>query len=197
MSLELWEWRRRMADLYAAARDAGAGEAGWSAWRAGREELFAANPQSPLGAGAALAWFGYDPAWRVAGVVSASESVSASAWRTEEGVFSRLGSVEFTAPHGLGRAELAVWWLDAYAGGAFVPFRDSTAGRETYGGGRYLIDSAKGADLGSAGDRVVLDFNYAYHPSCAYDPRWACPLAPAENRLGFAVAAGERLSLSP
>ena len=64
----------------------------------------------------------------------------------------------------------------------------------TYGGGRYLYDTIKGADLGVDETSIVLDFNYAYHPSCAYDERWSCPLAPAENRLDFAVEAGERLA---
>ena len=76
------------------------------------------------------------------------------------------------------RARLAVYWLNEYAGGIFIPFRDATSGKETYGGGRYLWDSAKGADLGPDGDELVIDFNYAYHPSCVYDERWSCPLAP-------------------
>ena len=200
MSLELWDWRRRVADLYGAARVAGAaagvgdgGEAAWSAWRAGREALFATHDQSPLPAGAALAWFPYDAAWRVEAVVSLDGA--GEEWRTDEGRFDRIGTLSFSCPGGEGR--LALWWLDAYAGGVFVPFRDHTAGSTTYGGGRYLLDSAKGADLGSNGRRVVLDFNYAYHPSCAYDPRWPCPLAPDANRLAFAVEAGERLSVSP
>lgn len=86
-----------------------------------------------------------------------------------------------------------MYWIDAYGGGAFVPFRDATSGQETYGAGRYLIDTVKGADLGGEHGRLVLDFNYAYHPSCAYDPRWSCPLAPPVNRLEGAVRAGERL----
>ena len=89
---------------------------------------------------------------------------------------------------------LAVFWLNDYAGGIFIPFRDATSGGESYGAGRYLWDSAKGADLGSSGDELVLDFNYAYHPSCVYDPRWSCPLAPAENRLTVPIRAGERLA---
>jgi hypothetical protein len=62
------------------------------------------------------------------------------------------------------------------------------------GGGRYLLDTAKGADLGHEGIRVVIDFNYAYHPSCVHDRRWSCPLAPPENTLPVAITAGERLS---
>uniref|UniRef100_UPI000E3CEBD7 DUF1684 domain-containing protein n=1 Tax=Allorhizocola rhizosphaerae TaxID=1872709 RepID=UPI000E3CEBD7 len=62
-------------------------------------------------------------------------------------------------------------------------------------GGRYLTDTVKGTFgrgvrlLGP--DRVRLDFNYAYNPSCAYSPRWTCPLAPHENRLGAGIHAGE------
>jgi len=82
-----------------------------------------------------------------------------------------------------------------YAGGLFVPFKDATSGHETYGGGRYLLDTIKSADLGSdaATGTVVLDFNYAYHPSCTYDPRWVCPLAPPDSRLTIPIRAGERL----
>ena len=92
---------------------------------------------------------------------------------------------------GVGR--LDVWWLDSYGGGVFLPLRDGSAGGTTYGGGRYLLDTVKGADLGGGGGRLVVDLNFAYHPSCTYDPRWSCPLAPDGNRLTAPVAAGERL----
>jgi uncharacterized protein (DUF1684 family) len=88
---------------------------------------------------------------------------------------------------------LTVHWLAGYAGGVLLVFRDLTSGRETYGAGRYLLDTAKGADLGAEGGRLVLDFNFAYQPSCSYDPRWSCPLAPPENHLDVPVRAGERL----
>jgi uncharacterized protein (DUF1684 family) len=87
---------------------------------------------------------------------------------------------------------LEVSWLTAYGGGAFLCFRDATSGTESYGGGRYLLDTVKGADLGEDGGRLVLDFNFAYNPSCSYDPGWVCPLAPPANRLAVAVEAGER-----
>ena len=90
--------------------------------------------------------------------------------------------------------ELSAYWLEQYGGGLFVPFRDGTSGDTTYGGGRYLLDTAKSADLGVDGEgRVVLDFNYAYHPSCVHDPRWSCPLALPQDRLDVEVTAGERL----
>ena len=105
--------------------------------------------------------------------------------------FLRIGWVSFRV-YGQD-CRLAVYWLDEYAGGIFIPFRDATSGHQSYGGGRYLWDSAKGADLGSEGDQLVVDFNYAYHPSCVYDERWSCPLSPDENRLPVAISAGERL----
>jgi len=93
---------------------------------------------------------------------------------------------------------LTLYWIDVYGGGLFLPFRDRTAPRETYGGGRYLIDTVKGSNFPSmtregAAVRITLDFNYAYNPSCAYHYRWACPLAPPENHLSVAVRAGERV----
>ena len=72
-------------------------------------------------------------------------------------------------------------------------FADQTSGSETYGGGRYLLDTIKGSDLGGGGAELILDFNFAYNPSCCYDPRWSCPLAPPANRLAVPVKAGERL----
>jgi uncharacterized protein (DUF1684 family) len=107
--------------------------------------------------------------------------------------FRRLGAVRPTLAGE--RVSLAVFWLEGYGGGLFLPFRDALSGREAYGGGRYLLDTVKGADLGTdaGGSRLVLDFNYAYNPSCSYDPRWSCPLAPPESRLAVAVEAGERV----
>ncbi|HTS15449.1 MAG TPA: DUF1684 domain-containing protein [Candidatus Sulfotelmatobacter sp.] len=108
--------------------------------------------------------------------------------------FRRIGRVVLTGP--LAGQQLAVFWLEGYGGGLFVPFRDATAGRDTYGAGRYLVDTIKGADHGgdAATGELLLDFNMAYHPSCAYDPRWSCPLAPPENRLSVPVPVGERLA---
>jgi len=88
-------------------------------------------------------------------------------------------------------AALELFWLEAYGGGVFLPFADTTSGETTYGGGRYLLDTIKGADLGVDHGRLVLDFNFAYKPSCSYDPRWVCPLSPASNRVPLAVRAGE------
>jgi uncharacterized protein (DUF1684 family) len=73
-----------------------------------------------------------------------------------------------------------------------LPFQDRTNGQSTFGGGRYLYDTIKGADLGVRSTEMVLDFNYAYNPSCAYDERWVCPLSPPENHLTIEIQAGEQ-----
>lgn len=77
---------------------------------------------------------------------------------------------------------LALFWLDAYGGGLLVPFRDKTNGTSTYGAGRYILDGAKSADLGAAGqNELVLDFNFSYHPSCMWDPTVAVSARPANK----------------
>jgi len=195
VTLSLLDWRRRTAALYSAARSAADPEAGWRIWRDGRDELFAAHPDSPLDATAREAFDGlpflpYDPALRFEPGLEPAGPARLEVPTAADGTvpLERIGAV--TLP-GLGR--LDVWWVSLYGGGVFVPLRDGTAGNGTYGGGRYLLDTVKGADLGSDGDRLVLDLNLAYHPSCAYDPRWSCPLAPEGNRIEAPVAAGEQL----
>jgi hypothetical protein len=69
----------------------------------------------------------------------------------------------------------------------FLPFRDATSGRETYGAGRYLEVEPPGPDGG-----VEIDLNYAYNPYCAYNPEWSCPIPPGENWLTVPIRAGER-----
>jgi uncharacterized protein len=102
--------------------------------------------------------------------------------------FDRIGAVELER---IGRLDL--WWLGGYGGGLFLPLRDGSAGKSTYGGGRYLLDTVKGADLGGDDGRLVVDLNFAYHPSCTYDPRWSCPLTPEGNRIAAPVTVGELL----
>ena len=91
---------------------------------------------------------------------------------------------------------IGVWWLQQYAGGLFLPLRDGTAGETSYGGGRYVLDTAKGADLGGTASTLVIDLNFLYHPSCRYNSQWQCPLAPAANIIAAPVHAGERLGHS-
>ena len=215
VSLELADWRRRVAELYASVRELAAGDpkAAWDHWRAVREGLYREHPQSPVPAAARAAFrslhWPYDPAWRFEVDVELGEAAlvapdagGAPAFglnltlpmSTGDALsFIRLGEVHL--PLAAGERTLALYWMAGYAGGLFLPFRDTTNGTTTYGAGRYLLDGAKSADLGGdvAKGRLILDFNFAFHPSCAFDARWSCPLAPADNRLDLAVEAGERL----
>ncbi|RBY96113.1 hypothetical protein DQ237_09490 [Blastococcus sp. TF02-8] len=195
MSLSLLDWRRRVAALHAAVRASADPERGWRLWREGRDELFAGHPQSPLDEAARAGFTGlpvapYDPSLRFETAVEPADPLRLEVPTAGDGVvpLERIGVV---ALPGVGR--LDVWWVALYGGGIFLPLRDGTAGSTTYGGGRYLLDTVKGADLGGEGDRLVVDLNFAYHPSCTYDPRWSCPLAPEGNRVRVPVAAGEQL----
>lgn len=198
--LDLLDWKRRVLGLYGNARATEDPAAAWLAWRAGRDELFSTHPQSPIPphrrAGfEGVPYFDHDPEARVLAEVEPAHAEHHDIATSGEGE----GSYGFTR-FAVARFELAgvalaleLYWLDGYGGGLFVPFRDATSGRQTYGAGRYLLDTVKGADLGAAPDgRLVFDFNFAYNPSCSYDPRWVCPLAPPANRLGVEVRAGER-----
>jgi hypothetical protein len=101
-----------------------------------------------------------------------------------------VGHIDLPAPLD---ATVDVWWLEQYGGGLFLPLRDGTAGNGSYGGGRYLLDTVKGADLGAESGRLVVDLNFLYHPSCRYSPEWQCPLAQPGNTIAAPVQAGERL----
>jgi uncharacterized protein len=199
--LALADWRRRVAELYANLRsDARAPEMRAVAFRAARDRLFGEHPSSPVPETErrdfrGVAYFRHASALALrARLEPDPDAQPLDVPRSGDGerlAFSRIGWVSFEVDGA--QCRLAVFWLEEYSGGIFIPFRDATSGRETYGGGRYLWDSAKGADLGSIGDELVLDFNYAYHPSCVYDPAWSCPLAPRENWLQVPIVAGERL----
>lgn len=214
--LDLYDYRVRVAEMYreraAALRMGADDEAVWRRFCAAKDALYARHPQSPLSAEdrarfGGLPYFPYAPTLRVEATLTTesaevADALPASGPHTMR--FPRAGRLDFTLE---GQAlRLIVYWIDVYGGGLFVPFRDATSGGESYGGGRYLCDTVKGSDfvaldeqerpgagaMGYAGGRVLLDFNYAYNPSCAYDVRWVCPLAPNENQLPVAIQAGER-----
>jgi hypothetical protein len=228
--LELTDWRRQVAEMWSEWRAQSASDAGaaTTAFRTAKDRLFRDHPQSPLPEAerpsfGGLAYWPYDPAWRMTvrlepqaedsgpqgeaptGVPGVAEQIGLPAVQSgfapinlpsstaESFSFRRIGSVELKGP--LEGLRLSVFWMAGYAGGLFLPFRDATSGQDTYGAGRYLLDTIKSADHG--GDwregTLILDFNMAFHPSCAYDPIWSCPLAPPENRLAVRVEAGERL----
>jgi uncharacterized protein (DUF1684 family) len=194
-TLALLDWKRRVFALYEAVRMMPP-EEGWKLWRETRDELFRSHPQSPLPAESRAGFEGfeywpYDPEARV---LAELEDVEAPPQPIEtSGVEPMLFRPFARAWFELRgeRLSLEVHWLTGYGGGVFLPVRDATSGKESYGGGRYVLDTVKGADLGEQDGRLVLDFNFAYNPSCAYDPGWVCPLAPPANRLAVAVEAGE------
>jgi uncharacterized protein len=190
--LILLDWKRRIFALYADVRRASDPEAAWRRWCEVRSELYRTHPQSPR-VGAEPAYFPYDPRFRANAVVHDVEPVTLEIPGSAGSLirFGRFAVARFVLldePR-----ELELYWLDAYGGGIFLPFGDETNGHETYGAGRYLLDTVKGADLGGSGDELVLDFNFAFNPSCAYDDAWACPLSPPANRLPVRVEAGELL----
>lgn len=194
--LELADWRRRTGELYARVRAEPDPASGHRLWREGRDRLLREHPQSPLPSDSllrdtGLAYWPYDAGLRFEVPL---EPAAEPQLRTSES--SNDGSIRLRR---IGRVTLAaidvtldVWWLAQYAGGLFLPLRDGTAGSETYGGGRYLLDTAKGADLGGDSARLVVDLNFGYHPSCRYDSAWECPLAPPGNTTPVPIRAGEQ-----
>jgi uncharacterized protein (DUF1684 family) len=190
--LELLDWKRRILELYAEIRAEREPERAWQQWRDVREELFRSHPQTPS-RDAQPRYFDYDPSLRVLGTVERAErerrEIATSGERPY--AFTRFARTVFELAGE--EQSLDLYWLEGYGGGVFLSFADATSGTETYGACRYLLDTVKGSDLGERDGRLVLDFNFAYNPSCAYDPRWVCPLAPPGNRLGVPVRAGERL----
>lgn len=202
--LALSAFRRLVADNYAEVRRLGADPVSWLEWRARRDAIFRDHPESPVPASArarfrGMAFHEYDPSWRLlATVEDAAGGDPASAGPAADPSGARFTRIGVVVTEREGQAiRLPLLWLEGYGGGLFLPFRDATSGDTTYGGGRYLLDQAKGADLGVAPDgRLVLDFNFAYHPSCAHDARWTCPLAPPDAAIAGPVRAGELLPQS-
>ena len=199
-ALQIADWRRRVFGLYGGVRQLSARNpsAGHELWRSGRDELFAGHPASPLlpddrAAFTGLTVAAYDPDWRFeVEVHRAAEPLRIKVETGTDGVvpFDLVGSVRL--PY---IGSLDVWRLASYGGGLFLPLKVALAGKSggTFGGGRYLLDTVTGADLGpgAGDDSLILDFNFAYNPSCAYDPMWACPLPQAGNIVTVEIPVGE------
>jgi uncharacterized protein len=224
--LELADWRRRVAALFATWRAEAIAdpERATAAFREARDALFLHHPQSPLPPGRRLAgigakWWPYDPAYRMTVTFEPADGLAgphASHFAaTAAGAAAPLAAPALLDVPSSGDAPvrvrqigrlwlvgpleghaLSVLWIEGYGNGIFLPFRDATSGHETYGAGRYLLDTVKGADHGGdpASAALVLDFNLAFHPSCAYDPKWVCPLAPPANAIPVPIRVGERLA---
>ena len=204
--LDLYDFRCRVADMYRERAQATLAEEDAETilqrFRDARDDLFTHHPQSALDEGQrrdfqGLRYFPYNSAMCVAADIDTNvEAVVLNvAMNAEEAMtMTMVGRLHFTL-EGVA-VSLSLYWLNIYGGGLFLPFRDTTSPSESYGGGRYLFDTIKGSDFlpapGALGrERIMLDFNYAYNPSCAYNDRWVCPLAPVENRLNVPIRAGE------
>ena len=190
----LLDWRRSVASLYRRVRENPDPVAGHEEWRVGRDLLLRTHEESPIPADERADYPGapvakYDPSLRFDAPFDRAVEPRSFAVDTGTDGTVRFQRVGVARLGDLGALDL--WWLAQYGGGLFVPVKDALAGSRTYGGGRYILDTVKGADLGSRGDRLTIDLNFAYNPSCAYDPAWACPLAPPGNVLAAPVLAGE------
>ncbi len=200
--VDVADWRIRTYDLYARVRTVAETDplGAHVVWLTERDDMFVNHPASPLldqkrEDFEGLTYFDYDPAFRFETIIEPADPEFREVTTGTDGVvrFERIGTVN---PEGVG--SLDVWRLAGYGGGLFIPIKDALAGKEdgTYGAGRYLIDTIKGAHLGYTPPTLVLDFNFAYNPSCVYDPRWLCPLAGPGNTVSTAISAGERMGHS-
>ena len=200
--LAMVDWRRQTSQLYARVRAERDPAAGHALWRVGRDEMFRTHSQSPLLPddqirATGIKYWPYDPGVRFELPLAAvqHEQLLDVPISSKQAVTLRLlGRVLLPAPLGF---ELAIWRLQQYGGGLFVPLRDGTAGTSTFSGGRYLLDTVKGADLGGSDAAIVIDLNFLYHPSSLYNSSWVSPLAPPENTTAVPVHAGEMLTATP
>ena len=196
--LTLARWRRATAEMYMTIRREKDPSQAWQHFITARNQLFKTDPQSPLTAEQRttfqhLAYFPYDPAFRVMGQIEYDvEPEEYTIELSADGLlrYKRVAIAHFDLNQQA--TQLSLFWLQGYGGGLFLPFKDATSKKETFSGGRYLYDTIKGADLGVNRDEIILDFNFAYNPSCAYNSSWVCPLSPLENSLPQAIMAGEK-----
>jgi uncharacterized protein len=159
-------------------------------FRADKDDFFAHEDRSPLTSQQqsrfrGLAYFPENPALAVHGKIDRNVQPGVVRMATTKGTeqaYRRYGVVSFEVD---GEATQVTLYASDGGHELFLPFRDATSGKETYEAGRYL-------DLHAHGDEVVIDFNYAYNPYCAYNPDWSCPLPPAENWLKVPIRAGEK-----
>ncbi|MCA1617025.1 MAG: DUF1684 domain-containing protein, partial [Acidobacteria bacterium] len=153
--IELLDWKRQIFSLYERIRNATEPADAWTDFRRTRTRMFQTHSESPVPAerrdAFELSYFDYDPKARVLAEIAPAEEAHYEIATSGEGTygFTRIAAAAFELVSV--QQELELYWLDGYGGGLFLPFRDATASQETYGGGRYLFDTIKGADLGVEG----------------------------------------------
>jgi uncharacterized protein len=158
-------------------------------FRKGKDVFFASHPSSPLTPEQktdfkGLTYFPENPALRIEIEVepfTVQEQVKMPTSTGEIKTYTRHARFAFEAEGNA--AELTLYNSPS---GLFLLFVDSLAGTETYGAGRYLEPEEL------PNDRILVDFNLAYNPYCAYNDMWSCPIPPAENRLDVPIRAGEK-----
>jgi uncharacterized protein len=162
--------------------------------RAAKDEFFRDDPHSPLtptqrASFDGLSYFPEDDAMRIRAEletegVDLDERIVMQTTTGGEQVYQRAGVIHFDVN---GEAAQLTLYASDDAHDLFVPFRDATSGKESYGAGRYLEVDPPGPD-----GHEVVDLNAAYNPFCAYNPEWSCPIPPGENWLRVPIRAGER-----
>jgi uncharacterized protein (DUF1684 family) len=158
--------------------------------RAEKDDFFGTHPQSPLTPEQkkdfqGLDYFPENPALRLELEVEQFPEKERVEFQTSTGTtryYTRYGKIHFEV-----EGQPAELTLYSEEHGFFLPFVDSLANKETYGAGRYLEPDPL------SNGKVLVDFNLAYNPFCAYNDRWSCPLTPFENRLKLPIRAGEKI----
>ena len=201
--LSLINWRREIFSIYNEVRSEKDGIVAWKKWKDKREKLFKCHPESPTFNPNKQSSFNNVPVLHPYNkkfslfskfeVISNSEIIQL---KTDENSITRLKPFIKTTnlKNHLG-IELTIFKIGGYGGGLFLPFTDSgcKSGGIHYEGGRYLIDTIKGADLGELKtDELRLDFNFSYNPSCSYNSKWTCPVINYYNSIPVFVDAGEK-----
>lgn len=156
-----------------------------------KDEFFRSDPHSPLADDQkatfeGLAYYPENTALLVHGNLDPDvplDEVHMTTSTGEDQVYTRAGRLHFEVD---GTPTEVTLYASPDDRELFLPFRDATSGKETYGAGRYVeVEPGEG-------DHVVVDFNTAYNPNCAYNSRWSCPLPPGENWLSVRIEAGEK-----
>jgi uncharacterized protein len=136
-----------------------------------------------------LSYFEPDPRYAVAATIERSSEAVAVTMPTSIGLkktFMRYGTLRFSIDGKVN--QLTAYKPVGVDGTLFVPFRDTTSGKATYGGGRYLdLDEPDGDQR-----TILVDFNRAYNPMCCFSAVFNCPIPPVENHLAVAIEAGEK-----
>jgi len=161
-------------------------------FRKRKDKFFKSNPQSPLTDEqrinfSGLNYFPENPALRFELNIERYDKPGLTAMQTNRGTvqeYYQIGQIHFSVDGDT--ATLQVYEPVDDPGNYFMPFVDATAPWETYGAGRYLEPELIGKD------KLLVDFNVAYNPYCAYNNEWSCPFPPLVNRLKVRIEAGEK-----